>query len=361
MDCSLSGSSDHRDSPGKNTAVGCHALLQGIFPTQGSNPGLQHCRRILYILSHKGSPQILEWVDYPFSRGSSQPRNQTGVSCIAGEFFTSWAVRSREILSCKVPPTREVEMSLSDKLKCSSLAWKEKWKLADGSCFLKGKILAPKHGTQGCLGLDACMLSHLSCVWLLETLWTIPCQAPLSMEFFRNSPRILEWVAMPSSRGSSQTQRSNPHLRLLHCKQIIYHWATGEAPDDWILTLKFFFLNSAFFRVKGLLLILLPFLLNLNHTWLWVPPMMSPESVPTHSSGTPPPWSLSGSSLLLSKCWAKWHFVHLYIMALILLNCNFLCVCHHKNMWAPPNRSFFYSLKCHFPMVGKYERNECRV
>ena len=60
MDCSLSGSSDHRDSPGKNTAVGCHALLQGIFPTQGSNPGLQHCRRILYILSHKGSPQILE-------------------------------------------------------------------------------------------------------------------------------------------------------------------------------------------------------------------------------------------------------------------------------------------------------------
>ena len=35
---------------------GCHALLQGIFPTQGSNPGLPHCRRILYRLSHKGSP-----------------------------------------------------------------------------------------------------------------------------------------------------------------------------------------------------------------------------------------------------------------------------------------------------------------
>ena len=44
-DCSLPGSSVYGDSPGKNTRVGVHALLQGIFPTQGSNPGLQHCRR----------------------------------------------------------------------------------------------------------------------------------------------------------------------------------------------------------------------------------------------------------------------------------------------------------------------------
>ena len=56
MDCSLPGSSIHRDSPGKNTRVGCHALLQGIFLTQGSNPGLPHCRQILYYLSHQGSP-----------------------------------------------------------------------------------------------------------------------------------------------------------------------------------------------------------------------------------------------------------------------------------------------------------------
>ena len=59
------------NSPGQNTGVGCHALLQGIFPTQGSNPGLLHCRQILYQLSHKGSPRILEWVAYPFSSGSS--------------------------------------------------------------------------------------------------------------------------------------------------------------------------------------------------------------------------------------------------------------------------------------------------
>ena len=44
------------DFPGKDTGVGCHFLLQGIFPTQGSNPGLLHCRQILYRLSYKGSP-----------------------------------------------------------------------------------------------------------------------------------------------------------------------------------------------------------------------------------------------------------------------------------------------------------------
>ena len=62
--------------------------------TQGSIP---HCKQILYQLCHKGSPRIPKWVAYPFSRRSSWPRNQTGVSCtgvscIAGGFFTNWAI-----------------------------------------------------------------------------------------------------------------------------------------------------------------------------------------------------------------------------------------------------------------------------
>ena len=65
--CSPPGSSVHGDSPGKNTEVGCHALLQGIFPTQELNSGLPRCRQILYHLSHKESPEILVWVAYPFS------------------------------------------------------------------------------------------------------------------------------------------------------------------------------------------------------------------------------------------------------------------------------------------------------
>ena len=52
MDCSPPGSSVHGDSPGKNTGVGCHSLLQEIFPTLGSNLGLLHCRQILFCLSH---------------------------------------------------------------------------------------------------------------------------------------------------------------------------------------------------------------------------------------------------------------------------------------------------------------------
>ena len=54
VDCNPPGSSVHGDSPGKSTGVGCHALLQGIFPTQGQNSGLQQCRQILYHLSHQG-------------------------------------------------------------------------------------------------------------------------------------------------------------------------------------------------------------------------------------------------------------------------------------------------------------------
>ena len=47
MDCSPPGSSVHGDSPDKNTGVGCHILLQGIFPTQGSNPGLLHIHKLI--------------------------------------------------------------------------------------------------------------------------------------------------------------------------------------------------------------------------------------------------------------------------------------------------------------------------
>ena len=70
------------NSPGQNTGMGTHSLLQGIFPTQGLNPGLLHYRRILYQLSHKGSPRTLEWVAYPFSSGSSQPRNVDTYTCV---------------------------------------------------------------------------------------------------------------------------------------------------------------------------------------------------------------------------------------------------------------------------------------
>ena len=70
MDCSPPGFSVFGDSPAKNTGVGCHALLQGIFPTQGSNPCLPHCKWILYPLSQQGSPlssgNVLVWDKWRF-------------------------------------------------------------------------------------------------------------------------------------------------------------------------------------------------------------------------------------------------------------------------------------------------------
>ena len=97
-------------------------LKLGIFPTQGWIPGLQHCRQILYHLSHQEKwsevaqscptlcnpvhsslpgfaihgifqARILEWAAISFSRGSSQPRDQTRVSCIADRRFTIWATK----------------------------------------------------------------------------------------------------------------------------------------------------------------------------------------------------------------------------------------------------------------------------
>ena len=77
------------NSPGLNTGMNTLSLLQGIFPTQGLSPGLPHYRWIIYQLSHKVSPRILEQVAYSFSSRSSQPRNQTRVSCTAGGFFAN--------------------------------------------------------------------------------------------------------------------------------------------------------------------------------------------------------------------------------------------------------------------------------
>ena len=95
MDWSPPGTSVHGDSPGYWS--GCHAL-PGILPTEWSNTGLPHCSQIPYHLRNPGSPRILAWVTYPFSRGSSWLRNPTWISCIVGDFFTSWATRYNLVL-----------------------------------------------------------------------------------------------------------------------------------------------------------------------------------------------------------------------------------------------------------------------
>ena len=70
-----------------------HWIQTYVMITVLSTRNLPHCRRILYHLSHQGSPRILEWAAYPFSSRSCWPRNRTGDSCIAGGCFTSWATK----------------------------------------------------------------------------------------------------------------------------------------------------------------------------------------------------------------------------------------------------------------------------
>ena len=73
--------------------MGSLSHLLGAFPTQGLTLGILNCRWICYQLSRKGSPRILECLSYPISSISFQARTHTGVSCIAGGFFTNWAIK----------------------------------------------------------------------------------------------------------------------------------------------------------------------------------------------------------------------------------------------------------------------------
>ena len=111
------------DSPGKNTGVGCHFLLRGIFLTQGSNPGLPHCRWILYQRS-------LYWA-------------------------------TREALICTVGSKNTLE-SITTPGCCNNLT------VSDWIIFTR-----------------LCVLSHFSPLWLFATLWTVVHQPPPSMGFSR--------------------------------------------------------------------------------------------------------------------------------------------------------------------------------
>ena len=88
MDCSQPGSSVHGDSPGRNTQVGCHTLLQGVFPTQGSNPGLPHGRHILYHLSHQGSQKISS----AGKEGSRVLSQQAQLCCLGSRLLCGFSI-----------------------------------------------------------------------------------------------------------------------------------------------------------------------------------------------------------------------------------------------------------------------------
>ena len=160
------------------------------YPFQESNSGLLYHRQILHYLSHQGSSGILEWVAYPFSRGSSQPRNQTRLSCIAGGFFTRRATReAHERWSTATAKSLQSCPTLCDPIDGSSPGSPVPW-IIQARTLEWGAISfsnAWKWKVKGKL---------LSRVRLFATLWTAAYQAPLSMGFSRQE--YCSGVPLPS-------------------------------------------------------------------------------------------------------------------------------------------------------------------
>ena len=152
------------------------------FPSPGAlpNPGIEPRSLTLQMFSlpadHKGRLRILEWVAYPFSRGSSWLRNQTGVSCIAGGFCTNWAIRKA------LDYAKELKSQPGyGRLPRIFLFWLN----VKMSQLHTSKINI--HTLDGQMLILTCLLcSHLlSRVWFFATPWTVTQQAPLSMGFSR--------------------------------------------------------------------------------------------------------------------------------------------------------------------------------
>ena len=184
MDCSLPGSSVYGDFPDQNSGLGCHALLQGIFPTQELNPGLPHCRQILYQLNHRGSPFTTE------SPGKCHPSKILLSKSLQIASTVLWAM-SITVQSCQP----EFVLFLGDFWKWLnphlqnphlSLHFHKQ-----RSEPIATKLLTPnpksraqrQRAMHACV--RACVFSHFGCVQLLVTLWTVAFQAPLPIGFSR--------------------------------------------------------------------------------------------------------------------------------------------------------------------------------
>ena len=183
MDCSLPGSSCLWDFPGKYTGVGCHFLLQEIFPTQGLNQGLLHYRQTLYCLSHQGS----------------LPRT-TLISVL--KVWHPWSPLSQG-------KTRGlVTLWYSSLLhKTNSCAMLRTYSWTTPSFPFLGFLFVALLVTKLCLTLCDPM----------------DCSPPASSVHGILQARILEWVAMPFSRGSSWPRDWTHVFRI--GSWVLYHWA----------------------------------------------------------------------------------------------------------------------------------------
>ena len=184
------------NSPGQNTGVGRLSLLQGISPTQGLNPGLPQCKQILYQLSHKGSPGILEWAAYPFFSRSSWPRNWTGVPDAK-----SWLI-GKDPDAGKDWGQEEKGMTEDE-----VVGWHH-WLDGHGIGWTLG--VGDRQGGLACCGLWGHRFGHD---------WAIELNSCIAGRFFTNWP--MREAYLFGVAESDTTEQLN-WTELLHCRQILY-------------------------------------------------------------------------------------------------------------------------------------------
>ena len=127
-----------RSSPHKNTGVGCHVFLQGIFPSQGSNSSLLHCRRILYHLGHQGSP----WhsLGHPYCC-------RWHYFILFNDWVILYCINVPHLLYVPIPLSMAIEVASMFWLLYTVLQWTSGYIYPFGSCF--SPDICPGVGLQG--------------------------------------------------------------------------------------------------------------------------------------------------------------------------------------------------------------------
>ena len=173
MDCSSLGSSVHGILPGKDTGVGCHSLLQGIFPTQGSNLSLLYCRQMLYHLSHQGSPN-----DSSFGRDQNVLESASVDDCLILWMYYNTPLWMNYIhlygwTVCMWSDYNKAVLKTKNQLIISQNPWVRNQGMAWLSFLLRAHLAAIREHS-GCLFLWSLespaellwLLAHFSCSWL---------------------------------------------------------------------------------------------------------------------------------------------------------------------------------------------------
>ena len=173
MDCTPPGSSVHGDSPGKNTGVGCHALLQGIFPTHGLNPDLLHCRHILYHLSTREAQLIplssvvqLSLFATPWTAALQASLSITNSQSLLKLMFIESVMPSNHLIFCHpllLPPSIFPSIRVFSTRSILQVRWPEYWSF----CF----SISPSNEYSGLISFRMDWLDLLAVQGTLKSLF----------------------------------------------------------------------------------------------------------------------------------------------------------------------------------------------